>query len=263
VKLAVTLIARDEAHRIGKCLERLGWVDEIVVVVDDRTTDKTAEIARRFTEHVHVRPFSSYSQQRQWADDQCVCEWVLWVDCDELVSTELAREIRAVLEAPRFAAYRIPRLDYVFGKWIRHGGWYPQFHIRLYRRDAGKWAGDVHESVTVHGEIGKVAQPIQHFSHAHVEDWVNKLARYTTLEAQSMRDRGVRMNVGRLLFEPPAYAFYKLIVQQGWRDGGHGLVLALLLGCYRMIRNLKLWDLQQSAHGPRESEQCPPPMSRP
>ena len=262
MRLGATLIARDESRHIAACLESLHWVDEIVVVVDDRTVDDTADVARRFTPHVHLRTFSGYSDQRQWADQRSSCDWVFSVDCDERVSADLAAEIRAVLSAPRHAAYRIPHLDYIFGKWIRHGGWYPQYHVRLYRRDAATWCRDVHEGVTANGSVGRLVQPIHHFAHARVEDWVDKLARYTTLEARAMWEGGERMNLARLLLEPPGYAFSKLIVQQGWRDGAHGLALALLFGCYRLVRNLKLWDLQQSSRGPIESEQCPPSMSR-
>ena len=260
--ISATVLAHNEAHRIAGCLDSIRWVDEIVVVVDSQTTDATAEVARRYTDRVLSRPLQSFSDQHRWADEQCAGEWILSVDCDEIVTEALREEIRRELAAPRCDAYRIPHLDYMFGKWIRHGGWYPQYHTRLYRRGSSQWQNDVHERVQVRGTIGRLRQPLLHFSHARVEDWINKMARYTSVEARNLYDAGQRTNLLRLLFEPPLYFGYKWIVKQGFRDGMHVFVLATLMGCYRLLRNLKLWDLQQSARGPRESKECPPSMSR-
>ena len=260
--LSVVLIAHEEAHRIARCLESLLWPDEIVVVVSEQTTDGTVEVARRFTDRVFVRRFEGFSDQRGWADQQARGDWIMWVDCDEVVPDGLAREIQETLASPRFKAYRVPRLDYMFGRWIRHGGWYPQYHVRLYRRGAARWVGDVHEKVEVAATLGTLCHPMLHYSHGRVGDWVAKMTRYTSLEAEAMHEAGVRMTLPRLLAEPPLYSGYKYIWQQGWRDGAHGLALALLLGCYRLVRNLKLWDLQQSQKGPVELDDCPPRTSR-
>jgi len=258
MKITATIIARNEAHRIARCLESIRWVDEIVIVVDDRTDDGTGEIARRYTERVLVRRFTGYSDQRQWVDDQARGEWILWVDADEVVPDSLRDEIQRERAAPRFASYRVPRLDYMFGKWIRHGGWYPQHILRLYRLGAGRWAGDVHEKVAVKGAIGKLRSPVLHFSHVRVEDWVQKMAHYTSLEAREMHKRGERMGLLRLVSEPVMVGGYLLVLRQGWRDGMHGVALALLMGIYRLMRNLKLWDLTQAARGPREPDTLPP-----
>ena len=256
------IIARDEERRIERCLDSLGWADEIVVVVDDRTADATAEVARRHTDRVFVRRFEGYPAQRQFAQDQARSDWVFWVDCDEVVAPGLAREIGETLEQPRFAAYRVPRRDYMFGRWIRHGGWYPQYHVRLYRREGVEWSRRVHEVPEIRGDVGTLREPVLHFAHTRVRDWLGKMTTYTALEAQAMHEAGARIGPVRILFEPPLYFGYKYIVQQGWRDGMHGLALALLLGGYRLARDLQLWDLQQSARGPKEPQECPPPTSR-
>jgi glycosyltransferase involved in cell wall biosynthesis len=262
VTLSATLIAHDEAERVGRCLESLRWADEIVVVVDARTTDATAEIARRFTDRVLVHEFVDYADQRQWAADQARGEWIFWVDCDEVVPEPLAREIQTTLRAPRCDAYLLPRRDYMFGKWINHGGWYPQLQMRLYRRSLGRWRGAVHETIEFSGSVGRLAECVLHYSHRRVRDWVAKMERYTTMEAQALHDAGRRASWATILLEPVLYFGYKYLVQQGWRDGLHGLALASLLGCYRMIRNLKLWDLQQATSGPREPEDRPPSATR-
>lgn len=263
MSVTATLIAKDEGHRIARCLESIRWVDEIVVVLDDRTSDDTAAVVERFGGRVLMRRFKGFSDQRQWADEQATGDWILSLDCDEVVPERLTEEIRAELAAPRFDAYNVPHLDYMFGRWIRHGGWFPQYHTRLYRRGVANWERSIHEKVSVAGRIGTLANPILHFSHGRVENWVNKMAQYTTVEARAMYDAGTGMSVPRILFEPVLYAGYKYFVKQGWRDGMHGLTLSLLLGTYRLVRNLKLWDLRQSARGPVESETAAPPITGP
>lgn len=262
MELSVVLIAHDEAHRIARCLETLRFADEIVVVVSEQTRDDTAEVARRYTDRVFVRRFTGFSDQRRWADEQARGAWILSVDCDEMIPEALAREIRQTIGRAAVDAYAVPRLDYMFGRWIRHGGWYYQYLVRLYRRGAARWERTVHERAEAVGAVERLKHPLLHFSHDRVESWVNKMARYTTLEARAMFDSGARVGIRHLVLEPPAYAAYKLVWQQGWRDGMHGLALALLLGAYRLVCNLKIWDLQQSAGGPREPEDRPPWMSR-
>jgi glycosyltransferase involved in cell wall biosynthesis len=259
--LSAVIIAHDEEHRIARCLESVRWADELVVVVSEQTTDATAAVAKGFTDRVLIRRFEGFSDQRGWADEQATGDWILSVDCDEVVPEDLTREIRETMVSPRFQAYRIPHLDYMFGKWIRHGGWYPQYHVRLYARGQARWNRDIHERAEVAVPVGTLRHPIRHYSHGRVDDWVAKMARYTSLEAEGMDRAGVRMTWTRLLAEPPLYSGYKYFWQQGWRDGAHGLVLAMLLGCYRLARNLKLWDLQQSRRGPAEPDDCPPPTS--
>lgn len=262
MSLTVALIARDEAERIERCLDSVRWADEVVVVVDDRTVDATADLARRHSDRVFVHRFESYPAQRQWAQSQASSDWILWMDCDEVIPPALAAEVQETLRQPSCNAYRVPRRDFMFGRWIRHGGWYPQYHLKLHRRDGASWQRDVHEQLVIGGPIGTLKAPTLHYSHRRVSDWIRKMADYTSLEARAMHDAGTRVGVARILFEPPMYAGYKYFIQQGWRDGLHGLALALLLGNYRLLRNLQVWDLQQSTSHRKEPDDCPPPTSR-
>ncbi len=256
--LSAVVLARDESDRIARCLESLRWCDEIVVLVDEDSTDDTEAIARRFTSNVSRRAFTSFGEQRGFADGLAHHDWVLSIDCDEIVSERLAAEVRATIDAAQFDGYRVPHLDYMFGRWIRHGGWFPQYHTRLYRRAAARWERPVHEQLVVEGSLGTLHEPIQHFAHARVDDWVRKMARYTSAEARAHVQAGERTSVLRALFEPPGYFLYKYFIQCGFLDGVHGVVLASLLATYRSVMHWKWWDLQQSRQGPRESPDCPP-----
>ena len=243
--ISVTVIARDESRHIGACLGSVSWADEIVVVVDDRTTDDTEQIARTITDRVFRRRFDGYSQQRQWAADHATHEWVLSVDCDERVPPALAREIREAVAAKFWNAYRIPHREQAFGRWIEHGGWYPQYHLRLFRRQAAQWTGEIHESVAIRGHLGTLKHPIEHIGHESVEGWVKKLDRYTSIEAHAMVFHGRRVNPIGIAATTVARFLYHYFWRQGWRDGAHGLVLAGLMSCYSFVRGVKQWDLER------------------
>lgn len=243
MSLTINVIARDEEHRIGDCLRSVSWADERIVVVDDRTTDATAEVARALGARVEVRAFEGYSAQRRWAESISAGEWVMWIDADERASQALASEVSAVMSRKDAVAFRVPRLDFMFGRWIRHGGWYPQYHVRLFRRGCVRWEGLVHERAIPDGPLGTLREPVRHYAHHSVEEWVGKMTRYTSLEAEAMYATGERVGIVRLAIEPLAYGLYKLLWQRGFLDGTHGLALAGLMTCYRFLRNLRVWDL--------------------
>ncbi|MEO5988424.1 MAG: glycosyltransferase family 2 protein [Candidatus Eisenbacteria bacterium] len=258
--VSAVVLARDEAVRIAKCLDTLKWCDEIVVLVDDASKDETESIARQYTPHVSRRAFSNFGEQRRFADSLASHEWVLSIDCDEVVSAALAAEVSTTIAQPKHAGYRVPHMDYMFGRWIRHGGWFPQYHTRLYRRSSAKWERTVHELLVVDGSLGTLREPIQHFAHVRVDDWVRKMARYTSAEAEAHVKMGERTSLLRALLEPPGYFIFKYILQRGFLDGAHGLALACLLTAYRSVMHWKWWDLQQNQQGPKESPDCPPRM---
>ena len=148
MKLTVTVITHNEASRIDEALESASWADEIVVV-DSNSTDGTAEIARRRAARVEVRDWPGYSAQKNYAAELASHDWVLSLDADERVSPALAEEIRALMAAgPAATGYRIPRVAWYLGRWVRSTDWYPDYQLRLYNRRAGRWNGRrVHESV--------------------------------------------------------------------------------------------------------------------
>ncbi len=244
--LSAVVVARNEAERIGRCLDSLRFADE-VLVLDGGSTDATCEVARAHGARVEVHPFSDFSSQRRHAASLALHPWVLSVDADEEITPELAQEIRAAAESPGPVAWRIPTLDYMFGKWIRHGGWYPQYHIRLFQKKRGSWQGAVHEAWRADGPVGTLRHPILHRSHLEVSDFIAKLNRYTSVAAAERHRAGERVSFARLVFEPPAYFAYKYLWQRGFLDGAHGWVLASLLSWYRMTELAKI-----RFHGSRE-----------
>jgi len=160
-RVSVTIIAWNEEDRLKACLESVGWADEIIVI-DAESTDKTVQVAREFTDKIWVRPWPGFAAQKNFALEQADGEWILSLDADERVTPELRSRIDAIVRAGGPAdGYSIPRRNLFWGAWVRHGGLYPDYQLRLFRRGAGRFVDSaVHESVLVVGRVEKVVEPL-------------------------------------------------------------------------------------------------------
>jgi len=253
-RLTVTVIAWNEEERLRACLESVAWADEIVVV-DAESTDKTAALAREFTDRVWVRPWPGFAVQKNFALEQATGDWVLSLDADERVTPELARRIQRILAESAVAdGYSIPRRNIFWGTWVRHGGLYPDYQLRLFRRGAGRFVEDaVHESVTVDGSIEVLGEALLHQSYRDLEDFVRRSNRYSTLAAQDWIRRGRGVSVPALIMKPMGRFLSMYILQRGFLDGWRGLVLAILYAEYVFLRMAKVWEARRAPgpHGGR------------
>jgi glycosyltransferase involved in cell wall biosynthesis len=249
-RLTVTVIAWNEEERLRACLESVGFADEIVVV-DAESSDKTVSLAREFTDKVWVRPWPGFAVQKNFALDQATGQWVLSLDADERVTPELAARIRSIVTADGpVAGYLLPRRNIFWGAWVRHGGLYPDYQLRLFRRGAGRFAEDaVHESVRVDGPVQTLAEPLLHQSYRDLEDFVRRSNRYSTLAAADWLRRGRGANVPDLIMKPLGRFLSMYIMRGGFLDGWRGLVLAVLYAEYVFLRMAKAWEARR-APGP-------------
>ena len=246
--LTVVILTLNEARNIERCIASAGIADE-VLVVDSESVDDTCRIAERLGARVVTSPWPGcYAEQRNRADGYVRTDWILQLDADETISTELANELAAFFAeggVSRHAAGRIPRKELVFGRWIEHGGWYPQFKLRLYRKGAGQWTGRVHEGYNgYHGEPHTFTGPILHHSDCDVRTFVDKFNRYSSLDAEQAFSSGKRFSMFRLFFQPLERFFARFIVHKGYRDGFPGLVLAFMIAFNYVLIYLKLWELE-------------------
>jgi len=216
--------------------------DEIIVL-DSGSTDRTRELAAAAGARIEVRPMTNFAEQRNFANALAKSDWILHLDADERASPALLDEIRKAIASDAFDGYRVPTLNIIFGEALRHGGWYPSYHVRLQRRGKGSWGKDVHELAQVMGGLGTLKEPIVHHSHPDVAGFVEKLNRYTTMEA-SRDTRSSTSLALRATFEPGPYFVYKYVVQGGFLDGWRGLTIALLLCFYRCVGYLKALELR-------------------
>jgi glycosyltransferase involved in cell wall biosynthesis len=244
-RLSVFVIALDEAERIRACLESVAWADEIVVV-DSGSSDKTVAIAREFTDRVLFHAWEGYGAQKNFAVGLCSGDWVLSLDADERVSDALRAEIAATLAAgPAEVGFRIPRQNFFQGAWVRHGGWYPDYQLRLFRRGQGRFTERaVHESARVDGPVGRLRSPLVHQSYRGIEDFVARANRYSDLAARQLLSEGRGGSLVDLLVRP-AWRFASMyVLQTGFLDGGRGLTLALLYAHYVYLRAAKVRELR-------------------
>src|SRR2546426_9825069 len=189
--IAAVVITKNEERNIRECLTSVRWADEIVVV-DAESTDRTAKLAKAYTPKVFVRAWSGYGPQKNFAMAQATADWILIVDADERVSNELRNEIEAVLkEDPGVSAYRVPRRNYYYGRWIRGAGQYPDRQLRLVRLGQGRYNDlPIHEHLQVEGLIGDLQGNLDHHSYPTVLSHELKVGRYSTLSAQERTNAG-------------------------------------------------------------------------
>jgi glycosyltransferase involved in cell wall biosynthesis len=244
-KVSVTVITKNEAADIGDALASVAWADEIVVV-DSESSDDTVAIAKRFTERVVVRPWPGYPAQKNYAASIAANDWILSLDADERATPALGGEIRALMSAvPRESAFRIPRVTWHLGRWIRTTDWYPDFQTRLYDRRAAKWAGRyVHESVAAAGEVGRLRGELQHYAYRDIADHLETIDRYTTYAARQMHEDGRRAGMLDLIGHPPLAFLRNYILRRGVLDGGPGLIISALNSYYVFLKFAKLRELQ-------------------
>jgi (heptosyl)LPS beta-1,4-glucosyltransferase len=243
--ISVTVITRNEAADIDRALKSVAWADELIVV-DSMSTDDTVAIARQHTDRVIVREWPGYAAQKNYAASVASHDWILSLDADERVTPELAAEITSTLTgAPPCNGYRMPRVTWHLGRWIRTTDWYPDDQLRLYDRREAEWIGrHVHESVSVGGPVGSLRGELQHFAYRNIADHLETIDRYSTYAARQMREKGRRARVLDLAVHPPLAFLRNYAIHGGFRDGVPGFIISSMNAYYVFLKFAKLWELQ-------------------
>jgi glycosyltransferase involved in cell wall biosynthesis len=243
--LSVTVITGNEAADIDGALKSVAWADELIVV-DSMSTDDTVAIARQHTDRVIVREWPGYAAQKNYAASLASHDWILSLDADERVTPELAAEIRSTLAGPPpCRGYRMPRVTWHLGRWIRTTDWYPDDQLRLYDRRVAEWTGrHVHESVSVRGPVCPLRGELQHFAYRDIADHLETIDRYTTYAARQMREDGRRAGVLDLALHPPLAFLRNYALRGGIRDGVPGFVISAMNAYYVFLKLAKLWELR-------------------
>ncbi len=246
-KLSITVITKNEEADIAGALKSVGWADEIIVV-DSESADSTAAIARQFTERVVVRRWPGYVAQKNFAASIASHDWILSLDADERVTPELTAEIKTVLAgAPGCAAFRMPRVTWHLGRWVRTTDWYPDYQVRLYDRRSAEWTGKyVHESVSARGSIGRLSGELQHYAYRDIADHLETMDRYTTYAARQMHEDGRRAGMLQLVGHPPLAFLRNYIARRGITDGVPGFIISAMNSYYVFLKFAKLRELQAS-----------------
>lgn len=248
--LSACIIAMDEEARIGRCLESLAFCDEIVVV-DSHSSDRTRELAAAHGARVIERDWPGHVAQKEFAIRAARHDWVLCVDADEWLTPALRAEIEALrasgLGAGGFGGYRFPRVAFYLGRWIRHGGWYPDHQLRLFDRRRGRWGGhNPHDRVELDAPVGTLRGDLGHWPYQSLGEHLETMDRYTTIMAEGLHRRGRRARVLDLVTHPLARFLRFYVLKLGLLEGWRGFLLASLSAHYVLLKYAKLLLLERS-----------------
>lgn len=248
--LSVCMISGAEASRIRRALESIaGWTGELVVVLNDQVNDGTQEIALQHGAKVFREPWRGFIAQKNSCAEKATLPWILNLDADEVVSAGLAREIAEVVSAsnPGHEAYEFPRCTFYSGRWIRHGDWYPDRVLRLWRRGAGRWAGeDPHARLKVRGSIGRLRSDLLHFSNESIAGQIAKIAPYHTEFVKRRVADGGPAGWIELVFRPGWRFLRAYFLRRGFLDGWQGFYIAALGSFSTLTRYALLREARQN-----------------
>ncbi len=231
--ITVTIITLNEEKNLPRALGSVKWADEIIVV-DSGSMDRTVEIAESLGARVISNPWPGYGKQKNFAQDHARNDWVLNIDADEEVSPELRDEILASVSAAqadgggRVRGFFFPRKTYYLGRWIKHGGWYPNYLVRVVNRKSARWTEPaVHEELKVDGEVRGLKNPLLHYTFSSIRDQILTNLNFSKLGSIELKKRGQRASVVRLLLKPIGKFFETYVLKLGCLDGLAGFIISM------------------------------------
>ncbi|MBN2303306.1 MAG: glycosyltransferase family 2 protein [Anaerolineae bacterium] len=242
IQLAAMIIALNEETHIRDCIASVQWTDRVVVILDPRSQDRTRELAETAGADIIENPFQNFAQQRNDALDAVEAEWILFVDADERSSPAQAAEIRTLIAKGEHNGYWIPRHNYIFGKLTRYTGWYPDYQLRLLKRDKAHYdpAREVHELVQIEGEAGYLTEPFVHYNYQSMAQFREKQSRYVRYDARILKEQGIQPRPHKFITQPVRQFIWRFITLKGYKDGLHGLRLSLLMAWYELQKYVHL-----------------------
>lgn len=251
-KLSVVVLTKNEEKNIAACLDSVRWADEIIVI-DDNSTDKTVEIARRITDNIIIHSLiNNFSEQRNLGLDRASGDWILQMDADERVTKDLRNAISAILERrSTLSAFTFRRANNFCGKFLTAGGENLHRPLRLLRKNKARFSGDrIHEQLTVNGLVGDIDAVMEHYNFPDISHYVETQDFYCTLEARALYEKFGRISERKLrkeLTSGPMKLFFKIYIKRkGFKDGLHGLVFAMLSAWRRFLIYAKYWEMHQA-----------------
>jgi len=245
MKVSVVVSAFNEEKKLDECLKSVKEIASEIIVINNSSTDKTFDIAKKYTDKVFKREnLMMLNTNKNFGFSKATSEWILNLDADERVTDELSEEIKR-LENPAPDGLLIPRKNIIFGKWIEHTGWYPDYHLRLFRNGKGRFEEKhVHEKIKIEGLTDKLNNPIMHFNYENLTQFLDKMIKnYTVSEAENLIKSGYKFQ-GSDIFKMPISEFVtRFFLQKGYKDGMYGLSLSLLMAFYHLVVILRVWEM--------------------
>ncbi len=253
IKISSIIIAKNEEKNISRCIEsQLDCIDEIIVLVDEESIDKTLEISNSYS-GVKAKKvkWEGYSKTKQNGVDSASYDWIFWIDADEALTTELKNEIIELKnKPPKYDLYSVPRKAFFLGRWIRHSGWYPGRVNRLFNKNKVKFSShDVHEQLEYKGKIGSLKNDLKHYTDPNIEHYFEKYNCYTSLAANELFTKGKDFTIFDILLRPLVIFIKMYILKLGFLDGIQGFILAVFSSSYVFTKYCKLWEFKNKPRG--------------
>jgi glycosyltransferase involved in cell wall biosynthesis len=243
IPVSVAIITKNEERNIKDALESVKDFEEIVIV-DAFSEDKTLDICRKYTDKIFQYEWQGFAKQKQLAIDKTTLSWVFVLDADERVTEPLKKEIMKKIKEDK-DGYFIPRKNFFLGRWIKHSGWWPDYTLRLFKKEKGKVElREVHEKIIVDGKIGYMKEPFLHYTYQNIEEFIKKMNNYASLSAQEIVKRNPsRYKIFYKIIFSPCFTFLKMyFFRLGLLDGIRGLILAMLYSFYGFLKYAKVWE---------------------
>lgn len=247
MKVSVVVSAFNEEQKLAECLESVKKIADEIIVINNSSTDLTEKIAKKYTDKVYTREnLAMLNTNKNFGFLKASGQWILNLDADERITKELEEEISKIEDSTPENGFLIPRKNILFGKWIKHSIWWPDYQLRLFRRNKGKFAEKhVHEYIEVDGEVGKLQSPIKHLNYESISQYIYKLEKiYTVNEVDNIIQSGKKLYWYDALRMPVSDFLKTFFMQKGYKDGLHGLILSLLQSFYMVIVFAKVWEKQ-------------------
>ena len=246
-KITAFVITHNEEKNIEGCLGSISWSDEIVIV-DSMSTDRTLDIAKKYTKNIYQKEFTNFSEMKNFALSKTTNDWVLSLDADEEVTDALRDEIKDKVQSAsdNISGYFIHRKSYIFGREFKYTGTQNDFQMRLFKKEKGRFCQPIHEKVSIDGAVNRLKNYINHYTYTSLDDYAKRLNRYTDMEARFMKDKGCKLSILGMTVKPAAMFMRLYFLKQGFRDGIEGLLFSALSGMYIFLKNIKLWDLTRT-----------------
>jgi glycosyltransferase involved in cell wall biosynthesis len=247
-KISAVIICYNEEENIERCLKSVVWADEIVVV-DSFSTDRTVELCRKWTDRIYQREWPGHVQQKAYAVSLAKNEWVFALDADEVVTEALHEEIltRPFQDENEIDGYYVKRHSFYLGRWINHGGWYPDHKLRLFKKGKVYLGGEnPHDKYFVHGKTAKLGGEIEHYTYKNISHQLSTIDRYSEIVSDDLLKKDSSFPLVKMLFKPPMNFLETYIYKLGFLDGIPGFIISILTSYYVFIRYAKLWEKRRN-----------------
>lgn len=244
--ISILIVAKNEAEIIDRCLESAYFADEIVVV-DGGSKDETVRIAKKYVTKVYKFEGDGWDTRRQFAADKSSNDWIFYLDADERISKELREEILQSIKSDSYSAYQVPRKNIMLGRWLKYGGWYPDYQTRLIKKAALiGWQGEIHESAKISGNVGVLKNDLIHLTHRSVSAGILKMLSWAKIEAQIRFDGGhKKVTWPQILKASFSEVLSRVVRKSGWRDGTEGILEGAIQGINVFFIFVYLWEMQR------------------